>query len=183
MFCITKEVLWVLGNVWPLPSKTIMPPCRNFNVYLHGKSELHPRLLFFFWDIVKIFETCYVEYFKNVWSSPSIMIVLPCRKLWCPKCWNHLVGKRSCLSACKKSTSSQFLLWDNITTLQTCYLGNFGNAWPSPSKSWYKFEGNFHAYLHATNQLHHFILKILQRNNKLVTLGNLGMAGHTHLKW
>ena len=30
------------------------------------------------------------------------MIVSPCIKLWCPKCWNQL----RCLSACKKSTSS-----------------------------------------------------------------------------
>ena len=29
------------GHVWPLPSKTIMPPCRNFDVYLHAKNELH----------------------------------------------------------------------------------------------------------------------------------------------
>ena len=28
----------------------------------------------------------------------------------------------------------------------------------------------------------HFFLKILQRNSKLVILGNLGMAGHTYLK-
>ena len=28
-----------------------------------------------------------------------------------------------------------------------------------------------------------FFLKILQRNNRLVILGNLRMPGHTHLKW
>ena len=73
-----------------ISSKTIMPISRNFDVYLHAKSELHP--LFLFWGIVKILQTCYFEYFENAWSCPSIMIVSPCRKLWCPKCWNQLVG-------------------------------------------------------------------------------------------
>ena len=52
---------------------------------------------------------------------------------------------------------------------------------PSHQKSLHHFVGNFHAYLHTNNQLHHS-LKILQRNNKLVNLGNLGMPGHTHQK-
>ena len=42
--------------------------------------------------------------------------------------------------------------------------------------------GDFHAYLHAKNKLPYLILKILQRNSKLVTLGNLGMLVYTHLK-
>ena len=33
------------------------------------------------------------------------------------------------------------------------------------------------------NFVTHFFLKILQRNSKLVILGNLGMPGHTHLKY
>ena len=37
--------------------------------------------------------------------------------------------------------------------------------------------------MHAkTNFITHFFLKILQRNSKLVLLGNLSMPGHTHLK-
>ena len=43
------------GHIWPLPSKMIMPTCRNFNVYLHAKNELHSELLFS--DIVKILQT------------------------------------------------------------------------------------------------------------------------------
>ena len=78
-------------HVWPLPSKTIMPTCRNFDVIYMQKMNSIPVL--FFSDIAKISQTCYTEYFQNAWSSPSIMIVSPCRKLWC-------------LSACKKSTSS-----------------------------------------------------------------------------
>ena len=37
--------------------------------------------------------------------------------------------------------------WDIVKILQTCYFGNFGNAWPSPSKSYYQFVASFHAYL------------------------------------
>ena len=33
------------------------------------------------------------------------------------------------------------------------------------------------------NFIIHFFLKILQRNSKLAILGNLGMPGHTYLKW
>ena len=42
-------------------------------------------------------------------------------------------------------------------------------------------EGSFYTYLHKEiNFITHFFLKILQRNSKLVVLGNLGMPGHTH---
>ena len=33
------------------------------------------------------------------------------------------------------------------------------------------------------NFITHFFFKILQRNSKLVILGNKGMPGHTHLNW
>ena len=33
------------------------------------------------------------------------------------------------------------------------------------------------------NSVIHFFLKILRRISKLFILGNLGMPGHTHLKW
>ena len=38
------------------------------------------------------------------------------------------------LSAYQKSTSSLTSFWDIVKTLQTCYLGNFRDAWPSLSK-------------------------------------------------
>ena len=34
------------GHAWPLPSEMIMPTCRNLDVYLHVKNELHLLLLF-----------------------------------------------------------------------------------------------------------------------------------------
>ena len=65
-----------------------MKTCANFDVYLHANNELHAWHLF--WDIFKILQTCYFEYFENAWSCPSIMEVSRCRKLWWPKCWNQL---------------------------------------------------------------------------------------------
>ena len=46
----------------------------------------------FFWDILKILETYYFEYFKNAWPNPAVMTVSPCRHHWYPKCWNQPVG-------------------------------------------------------------------------------------------
>ena len=46
------------------------------------------------------------------------------------------------------------------------------------------FVESFHAYLRAKINFNtHFFLKILERNSKLVILGDLGMPGHTNLKW
>ena len=70
------------------------------DVYLHAKNEVHSELLF--WDIVEILQNCYFEYFENARSCPSIVILSPCRKLCCQKCWNHLWW----LPGCKKITSS-----------------------------------------------------------------------------
>ena len=126
---------------------------RNFGVHLHAKNE--PHSYFLFWDIVKILQPCYFKYLENARSCLSIIKVSPylmqkvlistCRKLWC-------------LSACEKSTSylTSFLrYWKDIANL---LFGNFGNAWPSTSKSQYQFVKNFHAYLHAKNQLNYSLL-------------------------
>ena len=37
--------------------------------------------------------------------------------------------------------------------------------------------------MQKVNFISHFFLKILQRNSKLVILGNLSMPGYTHLNW
>ena len=47
-------------------------------------------------------------------------------------------------------------------------------------KSEYIFFGNFHVYLHEKNLfITHFLLKILQRNSKLIILGDFGMHRQT----
>ena len=69
---------------------------------------------FFFWDIVKILQTYYFEYFENAWSYPAVMIVSPCRHLWCPKCWNQLVGNFDVYLHAKINFISNFffkILW------------------------------------------------------------------------
>ena len=52
-----------------------------------------------------------------------------------------------------------------------------------PSKIIVSICKQLHAFLHAKNQFHHSLLFSYIANSKLVILGNLGMPGHTHLKW
>ena len=82
------------------------------------------------------FLTSFLRYFKNI--ANLLLWVLweclsPCSKLWCPNWWNQLVGNFDVYLHAKK-LHLQFLFWDIVKALQTCYFGNFGNAWPSPSK-------------------------------------------------
>ena len=70
--------------------KNIDTSCWNKKRYACKKWT--PLLTSFFWDIVKILKTYYFEYFENAWSYPAVMLVSPCRHLWCPKCWNQPVG-------------------------------------------------------------------------------------------
>ena len=37
---------WYFLHIWQLPSKTIIPTCTNFDIYLHAKNELHCQRLF-----------------------------------------------------------------------------------------------------------------------------------------
>ena len=94
------------------------------------------------------------------------MIVSIWRNLWCPS-----ESKKSTslfpfsLKYCKDISNLVFwVLWECLTRNDV---------------------GNFHAYLHAKklNFIIHFFVKILQRNSKLVILGNFDIPGHTHLKW
>ena len=131
-----------------------MPTCRNFDVYLHPTMNSIP--IFFFLDIVKIFQTCYFEYFEKAWSWPPIMIS-PCRKLWCTKCWNQLAGNfdvylhvkyqlrlNSFLIFCKGNAN--FLSWE----LWEAWSLTVEHSYQKPE---YPFVVNFSAYLHATKQL------------------------------
>ena len=61
------------------------------------------------------------------------MIASPCRKFWCPKCWNQLVG--ILISICMpKINLSLTSFWDIVNKLKTCYFENLGNAWLLQSK-------------------------------------------------
>ena len=108
----------LLGYVWPLPSKTLTPSSRNFDVLLHSKTWLHPH---FFLGYSKDIANFLLRVLTKCLIIPIKIIISIC-------------GKLLCLSGCKKSLTSFF--------------------------------------------------KILQKkSSNLVILGNLGITGHTHLKW
>ena len=79
-------------------------------------------------------QTCYFEYFENARSCPPIVVVSPCRKFWCSKCWNQLVGNWCLHAKSQLHHKLFFCFWDIVKALQTCYFGNLVNTWPSPSK-------------------------------------------------
>ena len=125
----------------------------------------------FFLKILQI-ANCYFGWFGHAWPHTPKMMVSIWRNLWCLS-----KSKKSssffpfALRYCKDTTNLLFwVLWECLTI--------------SHKKSQHQSVGNFHAYLHAEkiNFITHFFLKILQRNSKLVVLGNLGMPGHAHLK-
>ena len=65
-----------------------LPILGTFDISGH-MEKMNSLPNFFFWDIVKMLQTYYFEYFENAWSYPAVMIVSPCRlkstcsKLWC----------------------------------------------------------------------------------------------------
>ena len=90
-----------------------------------------------------------------------------------------------CLTMLINNDSLQLLFWDIVKILQTCYFGNFWNAWSSLSKvivsiCWKVLCLSSRKKI---NFITHFFLMILQQNSKLALLDNLGMPGNTHLKW
>ena len=93
-----------------------------------------------------------------------------CRKLWC-------------LSKCKKPTLSlsSFLRYCNyIANLLLLTLRMLNHLHQNQSINLQRI---FHVYMQKTSFITDFFLTILQRHSKLVILDNLGMPGHTHLKW
>ena len=40
-YILSASYFGYFGHVWSLSSKTIMPTCRNIDVYLHAKNEIH----------------------------------------------------------------------------------------------------------------------------------------------
>ena len=119
-------------QVWPLPSKTIQPNCKNFDAYLHAKIW-NLTLTSFLRYCKDIPQTCYFEYLENAWSCSSFMIVSPYRKFWCPKCWN-LWERLMFICMQENQLHFYFLFWDIAKTLQILYFVDFGNAWPFTSK-------------------------------------------------
>ena len=140
--------------------KVLKSTCRKVDVYLHAKNQLHISLLF--WDIVKTWQTCYFANFGNAWLSPSKIIPSIYRKL-------------SCLSACKKLTSS--------FTFSLRYYKDIANLlfwvlWACLA---------MHTHSDTINLKKNFTFinkqKICAKVCKLLILGTLGMPAYAHLKW
>ena len=103
--------------------KILCPKCwnqlvGNFDVYLHGKNQLHLKLLF--WGIVKTLQTCYFENCGNAWPSPS--------KLH----YQFVASFHAYLHAKNQLHHQLFLRY--CKKEQTCYFGYFGHAWLHPPK-------------------------------------------------
>ena len=132
MFCITIEHKSSCNTL-----------CKNITNFLFwvlwtylAMQKMNSLPNFFFWDIVKILQTYYFEYFENAWSCPAVMIVSPCRPPWCPKCWNQLVGNFDIYLHAKIYLSH--LIFEVLVKRLVASL-----------------VASFYAYLHAKNQLHH----------------------------
>ena len=155
----------------------------NMSVYFHQKRQcqLVETLMFMqklqaktwapsltFWDIVKILQTFYFEYFENAWSCfPSIMIVSPCRTRWCPKNWNQLWLKKKINFVC--NFLFEIPLGDDF---KLAIFGNLGMLdHPDQNDSIDLKETFMFLCMQKINFITHFIRKILKRNSKLVNLG------------
>ena len=69
---------------WNLVLLLIFTVCTyapNFIEIWKSGFQACPNLM---WNFpVKIMQTCYLEYFENAWSCLGVMIVSPCKTLWC----------------------------------------------------------------------------------------------------
>ena len=122
-------------------------------------------------------QTCYFEYFENAWSCPSIMIVSPCRKMWCPKCWNQRVGNFtvylhakdqfhliSFLRYCKDIANLLFWeLWECLITLINIIVSICSKL--SCLSVYEKSTSSITSFLRYCNKIANvFFFQILQRN-------------------
>ena len=64
----------------------------------------------------------------------SIMIVLPCRKLWCSKCWNQLAGNFDVYLHAKKSASFLTSFLSCCKEIPNLLFWELWNIRPSSSK-------------------------------------------------
>ena len=81
-----------------------------------------------------------------------------------------------------KSTCGKLCLRAKKSTLSLTSFLRFWKFWECLVIPMKNHIGNFHPYI-KTNYITHFFLNILQRNIKLVILGNLGMSDHKQLRY
>ena len=130
-----------------------------------------------FWDIVKILQTFYFEYFENVWLCPSIMIVSPCR---------HFDAQKTETNFDWKKINFICNFFFEIPLRDDCKLAILENLGmldhPDQNHSIDLKETFMRDWMQKIHFITHFFCKILKRNSKLVNLGNLEMPGYTRLK-
>ena len=103
----------LLGYVWPLPSKTLTPSSRNFDVLLHSKTWLHPH---FFLGYSKDIANFLLRVLTKCLTIPIKIIISICRKLSCLSgCKKSLI---SCLRYCKKKVVILlfWVIWASLAT-------------------------------------------------------------------
>ena len=122
----TNFLFWVLWTCMAT-SITIMPICRNFDIYLHVKY-------------CKLVMLSNLRMLDHTHQMPKVL-KLTCRKLWC-------------LSTCKKSTLSLTSFLRYCKDLQTCYFVYFEHVWVCTTKAILPTCKNFPLYQKPKNQLH-----------------------------
>ena len=112
---------------------------------------------------------------------PTIMIVSLWRKLWYPRSWNQLVGNFDVYLHAKINFIVNFFIEPDLFKDTANLL--FWELWECLTIPIKMIVSNFILiYRQNINFITSFFLKILQKI-AVVILGNLGMPGHSHLKW
>ena len=93
---IANFLFWVLCTCLATSTKNDNTNLQKLLMFMcMHKSKL------LFWDIVKILQTCYFDYFENVWACPSI--------------WHHLVGNFDVQSVEMNLQETLFICMQKLT--------------------------------------------------------------------
>ena len=102
-----------------------------------------------------------------------------------PKVLKSTWSKLWCSSACKKSTSSLTFFFTYCKGIAKLLFWQLWECFTIPIKNYTinLWETFMLIFMQKINFNYSFFFQMLQRNSKLVILGNLDMPYHTHLKW
>ena len=150
-----------------------------------SKKNIKPHFWHLFLRYCKNIANCYFEYFENAWSCPSIMVISTCRMID-TKVLKSTYIKLWCLCTCKKLTSSITSFLRYCKDIANLLFWELWECLTIPIKIIVSICSKLSclsACRESTSSLTSFLRYILQINSKYVILGNLGITGHTHLKW
>ena len=136
---------------------------------------------FFFWRYCEDIANLLLWVIWECLFMPTIMIVSLWRKLWYPRSWNQLVGNFDVYLHAKINFIFNFFIERDFFKDTATLL--FWELWECLTIPIKMIVSNFILiYRQNINFITSFFLKILQKI-AVVILGNLGMPGHSHLKW